>query len=103
MLRDISLWQLVSALLVGGRTLLVGQDVVVDVERFLDTLVRGRVTVTQLVPSYLEVVVSYLERHPRALPDLRWVSVTGEALKAGAGPALDSRSSRRSGCSTPTG
>ncbi|MCG0061797.1 amino acid adenylation domain-containing protein [Streptomyces tricolor] len=78
---DISLWQLVSALLVGGRTLLVGQDVVVDVERFLDTLVRGRVTVTQLVPSYLEVVVSYLERHPRALPDLRWVSVTGEALK----------------------
>ncbi|MET9446595.1 non-ribosomal peptide synthetase [Streptomyces cinerochromogenes] len=78
---DISLWQLVSALLVGGRTLLVGQDVVVDVERFVDTLVRGRVTVTQLVPSYLEVVVSYLERHPRALPDLRWVSVTGEALK----------------------
>ncbi|AYN37797.1 amino acid adenylation domain-containing protein [Streptomyces dangxiongensis] len=78
---DISLWQLVSALLVGGRTLLVGQDEIVDVERFLDTVVRGRVTVTQLVPSYLEVVVSYLERHPRALPDLRWVSVTGEALK----------------------
>ncbi|MES9519725.1 non-ribosomal peptide synthetase [Streptomyces capoamus] len=78
---DISLWQLVSALLVGGRTLLVGQDVVVDVERFVDTLVRGGVTVTQLVPSYLEVVVSYLEQHPRDLPDLRWVSVTGEALK----------------------
>ncbi|MFF9152888.1 amino acid adenylation domain-containing protein [Streptomyces sp. NPDC014846] len=78
---DISLWQLVSALLVGGRTLLVGQDVVVDVERFVDTLERGRVGVAQVVPSYLEVVVSYLERHPRALPDLRCVSVTGEALK----------------------
>ncbi|MEU3856507.1 amino acid adenylation domain-containing protein [Streptomyces sp. NPDC028722] len=78
---DISLWQLVAALLVGGRTLLVGQDEIVDVERFLDTVVRGRVTVTQVVPSYLEVVVSYLEQHPRALPDLRWVSVTGEALK----------------------
>ncbi|MEU6665328.1 amino acid adenylation domain-containing protein [Streptomyces sp. NPDC046727] len=78
---DISLWQLVSALLVGGRTLLVAQDVVVDVERFVDTLVRGRVTVAQVVPSYLEVVVSYLEQHPRELPDLRCVSVTGEALK----------------------
>ncbi|MFI9248081.1 amino acid adenylation domain-containing protein [Streptomyces sp. NPDC053086] len=78
---DISLWQLVSALLVGGRTLLVGQDVVVDVERFVDTLVRGRVAVAQVVPSYLEVVASYLEQHPRALPDLRCVSVTGEALK----------------------
>ncbi|MFE3636699.1 amino acid adenylation domain-containing protein [Streptomyces sp. NPDC059168] len=78
---DISLWQLVSALLVGGRTLLVPQDVVVDVERFVDTLAGGRVTVAQVVPSYLEVVVAYLERHPRSLPDLRRVSVTGEALK----------------------
>ncbi|MFC3572336.1 amino acid adenylation domain-containing protein [Streptomyces yaanensis] len=78
---DISLWQLLAALLVGGRTLLVEQDVIVDVERFLDTLVRGRVGVVQVVPSYLEVVVSYLEGHPRPLPDLRCVSVTGEALK----------------------
>ncbi|MFG2881153.1 amino acid adenylation domain-containing protein [Streptomyces sp. NPDC048297] len=78
---DISLWQLVSSLLVGGRTLLVGQDVIVDVERFVDTLVSGRVQVAQLVPSYLEVVVTYLEQHPRDLPDLRYVSVTGEALK----------------------
>ncbi|MFF8427774.1 amino acid adenylation domain-containing protein [Streptomyces sp. NPDC016566] len=78
---DISLWQLISSLLVGGRTLLVGQDVIVDVERFVDTLAGGRAGVAQVVPSYLEVVVSYLEQHPRALPDLRCVSVTGEALK----------------------
>ncbi|MGK5115615.1 MULTISPECIES: non-ribosomal peptide synthetase [unclassified Geodermatophilus] len=78
---DISLWQLVSALLVGGRTLLVPQDVVLDVERFVDTVVEGRVSVLQVVPSYLEVVLAYLEAHPRELPDLRCVSVTGEALK----------------------
>ncbi|MFF7385237.1 amino acid adenylation domain-containing protein [Streptomyces griseoluteus] len=78
---DISLWQLLSALLVGGRTLLVEQDVLLDVERFADTLVSHRVGVTQLVPSYLEVLVSYLEQHPRDFPDLRFVSVTGEALK----------------------
>ncbi len=34
-----------------------------------------------IVPSYLEVLVSYLEQHPRELPDLRYVSATGEALK----------------------
>ncbi|MFE4549699.1 amino acid adenylation domain-containing protein [Streptomyces sp. NPDC056785] len=78
---DISLWQLLAALLVGGRTLIVGQKVIVDVERFVDTLAEGRVGVAQLVPSYLEVVVSYLEQHPRELPDLTRVSVTGEALK----------------------
>ena len=54
---DISLWQLVSSLLVGGRTLLVAQDAIVDVERFVDTLVRGRAAVAQVVPSYMEVVV----------------------------------------------
>ncbi|NEA48036.1 amino acid adenylation domain-containing protein [Streptomyces sp. SID10815] len=78
---DISLWQLLAALLVGGRTLLVEQDAITDVERFVDTLERGRVGVAQLVPSYLEVVVSYLEQRPRELPDLACVSVTGEALK----------------------
>jgi amino acid adenylation domain-containing protein len=78
---DISLWQLVSALLVGGRTLLVEQDVVLDVQRFVDKIADGRVAVLQVVPSYLDVVLSYLEQRPRELPDLRCVSVTGEALK----------------------
>src|SRR5437016_40766 len=76
---DISLWQLVSALLVGGRTLLVEQEAILDAKRFVDKLVAGRVAVVQVVPSYLEVLLSYLEQHPRALPDLRYVSVTGQA------------------------
>jgi amino acid adenylation domain-containing protein len=78
---DISLWQLVSALLVGGRTLIVGQDRILDVERFVDTVEQGQVAVFQVVPSYLEAVVAYLERTPRPLPALRCVSATGEALK----------------------
>src|SRR5438094_611686 len=78
---DISLWQLVSALLVGGRTLVVEQETILDAERFVDKVVEGRVAVLQVVPSYLEAVLSYLEQHPRELPDLRFVSVTGEALK----------------------
>ncbi|MEV8433670.1 non-ribosomal peptide synthetase [Streptomyces chartreusis] len=78
---DISLWQLTAALLVGGRTLIVEQDAILDVPRFVDTITRGGVDVLQVVPSYLDAVVSYLERRPRALPDLRCVSVTGEALR----------------------
>src|SRR6476659_6054103 len=78
---DISMWQLVSALLAGGRTLIVEQDAILDVARFVDTIADGRVNVLQVVPSYLEVVLSYLDQNPRELPDLRYVSVTGEALK----------------------
>src|SRR5262249_38669367 len=69
---DISLWQLVSALLAGGRTLIVEQETILDTRRFIDKIVDGRVNVLQVVPSYLEVLVSYLEQHPRGLPDLRF-------------------------------
>jgi amino acid adenylation domain-containing protein len=78
---DISLWQLLSAVLVGGRTLVVEQEVILDARRFIDKIVDGRVNVVQVVPSYLEVLLSYLEEHSRELPDLRFVSVTGEPLK----------------------
>ena len=78
---DISLWQLVSGLLVGATTLLIEQEVILDVERFVDAITEGRVAVLQLVPSYLEVVLTFLEQQPRELPDLQCVSVTGEALK----------------------
>jgi amino acid adenylation domain-containing protein len=78
---DISLWQLVSALLVGGRTLLVEQEAILDAQRFIGSIVDGSVAVVQVVPSYLEVLLSYLAQQPRELPDLRCVSVTGEALK----------------------
>ena len=79
---DISLWQLISALLTGGQTALIEQDVILDARRFADKISVGQVTTLQVVPSYLEAVLSYLERDPRELPHLRYVSVTGEALKA---------------------
>jgi acyl-coenzyme A synthetase/AMP-(fatty) acid ligase len=78
---DISLWQLVSALLVGGRTVLVPQDVIMDVARFTETVAAAEVTVLQIVPSYLDAVLAHLEAQPRELPRLRFVSVTGEAVK----------------------
>src|SRR5438552_2351513 len=78
---DISLWQLISALLVGGRTLIVEQETILDAQRFLDTIARGQVNVVQVVPSYLEVLVTNLAQHPRELGALRYVVATGEALK----------------------
>ena len=78
---DISLWQLMSALLVGGRTLIVDQETILDARRFIDRIIEGGVNVLQVVPSYLEVLVSFLAQHPHELKHLRFVSATGEALK----------------------
>ncbi|MFE6978165.1 non-ribosomal peptide synthetase [Streptomyces sp. NPDC057682] len=79
---DISLWQLVAALVTGGTTHLVPQEAILDVGRCVETLRAGRVEVAQLVPSYLEVLLTFLGEDGRtALPALRAVSATGEALK----------------------
>ncbi|WP_018535629.1 non-ribosomal peptide synthetase [Streptomyces sp. HmicA12] len=79
---DISLWQLVAALVVGGRTCVIGQETILDVPRFVEAVERDRVNVLQVVPSYLEAVLAELGQRPRELPFLRCVSVTGEAVKA---------------------
>jgi amino acid adenylation domain-containing protein len=78
---DISLWQFAAPLLVGGTVRIVDTDALLDMARFLDELVGRRVTVAQIVPSYLEVMLTYLEQHERDLGALRTVCVTGEALK----------------------
>ncbi|MFI6849127.1 non-ribosomal peptide synthetase [Kitasatospora sp. NBC_00085] len=78
---DISLWQLLCALLVGGRTEIIGQDTITDVRRFVETVTRAGVQVAQLVPSYLDLVLETLQGDSLGLPSLRCLAVTGEALK----------------------
>lgn len=78
---DISLWQLIAPLLVGGTTEIIDSQVQLDIDPFLDRLAAGGIQVVQLVPAYLDVLLSQLEARPRPLGDLRRVSVTGEALK----------------------
>jgi amino acid adenylation domain-containing protein len=78
---DISLWQLISGLLVGARTVIIPQDVILDVARFVQIVDESKVTVLQIVPSYLDAVLAHLESAPRRLDALRTVSVTGEAVK----------------------
>ncbi|TQF02714.1 amino acid adenylation domain-containing protein [Kitasatospora acidiphila] len=78
---DISLWQFAAPLMTGGTVRIVDTEVQLDVDGFLDDLVDAKVTVAQIVPSYLEVLLTRLEQQHRDLGVLRIVSVTGEALK----------------------
>ncbi|HEX6969585.1 MAG TPA: amino acid adenylation domain-containing protein [Micromonosporaceae bacterium] len=78
---DISLWQLAAPLLVGGSTRIIDTDDQLDVRRFIDQLAAGGIHIIQVVPAYLDVMLTHLERHPSPLGELRSVSVTGEALK----------------------
>ncbi|MGY0231941.1 non-ribosomal peptide synthetase [Longispora urticae] len=78
---DISLWQLIAPLMLGGSTLIATRDEILDVRGFLATVAASGATVVQVVPSYLDVLLRIAEDSPDVdLGGVRFVSATGEAL-----------------------
>ncbi|MFI2238203.1 non-ribosomal peptide synthase/polyketide synthase [Streptomyces chrestomyceticus] len=82
---DFSVWELWGALLHGGRLVVVPQDVSRSPERFLDLLVRHRVTVLNQTPSAFYPLIRADHDHPElsARLALRTVVFGGEALDPG--------------------
>ncbi len=76
---DISVWQFLSALLVGGRVLIVGAHDTHDPESLLSVLDDRGVTVFETVPSMLEAMIAEGRALSVRLGSLRWAVVTGEA------------------------
>lgn len=80
---DISVWQCLAALLVGGRVHIFSDDVVLDLARLLDQVERRGITILETVPSLLHAMLDEIGRRGQARPDLsalRWMIQTGEAL-----------------------
>ncbi|ULA61389.1 MAG: putative Phenylalanine racemase (ATP-hydrolyzing), partial [Nitrospira sp.] len=75
---DISVWQHLAALICGGRTLIVLDDVARDPSRLVECLDRMGVTVAETVPVLLKGMLD--SGQAPALRRLRWLLPTGEAL-----------------------
>lgn len=82
---DISVWQFLAPLVVGGSTVIADYDVVVDPVLLLATMRQHAVNLAEPVPVVLRALldlVSTLPAEQRALPALRCMMCTGEALPA---------------------
>jgi amino acid adenylation domain-containing protein len=80
---DISVWQFLSALLVGGRVEVFGDEVAHSPARLSEACARARVSVLELVPSLLRGALEVVAADGALrgnLSALRWLLVTGEAL-----------------------
>jgi len=80
---DISVWQMLAALLVGGRVQILPDEVAHDPYRLLHEIEQRGVTIVETVPSLLQVLleeVELAEENRPALLTLRWLMPTGEAL-----------------------
>jgi amino acid adenylation domain-containing protein len=77
---DISLWQALAPLVAGGSTVIIDPELMLDITGLFQLLTAENVGVLQVVPSYLDVIVTRLEQGGRAPDTLRMLGVTGEAV-----------------------
>jgi amino acid adenylation domain-containing protein len=79
---DISVWQFLAALMVGGRVCIVEDDTAHSPLPLLDVVEREAVTILEAVPSLVGAALDELEEVAArpALAALRWLLVTGEAV-----------------------
>ncbi|QES55688.1 hypothetical protein DEJ51_17165 [Streptomyces venezuelae] len=78
---DISVWQTLIALTVGGRTAVASPRNISEPAELVAWVRRHGVTVLEIVPSFLAVLTAQLDDELRAgLSSLRYLVATGEAL-----------------------
>ncbi|MGD2090547.1 MAG: AMP-binding protein, partial [Candidatus Aminicenantes bacterium] len=78
---DISVWQFLSALLVGAHPLIMDKEIILDPLRFLGRLQKEKVTILETVPSLLTVFLQVVkDEKDKDLKHLRWMILTGEVL-----------------------
>lgn len=79
---DISVWQMLAPLLVGGRVVVFPDEVMLFPRRTFNALERTEATVAEVVPSLATVLAQEAGRNTdrTPLPALRWLISTGEEL-----------------------
>ncbi|MEM7348276.1 MAG: amino acid adenylation domain-containing protein, partial [Chloroflexota bacterium] len=75
---DISVWQFLVALVVGGRTHVFNDEISRDPTRLLEEVADHQVTILEVVPSLMRMMVETTKQPD--LSKLRWLIPTGEAL-----------------------
>jgi amino acid adenylation domain-containing protein/non-ribosomal peptide synthase protein (TIGR01720 family) len=77
---DISVWQLLTALLCGARTEIVPEETTHDPSALFEYAAQRGVTVLELVPTLLNAALATERLPPPSRLALRWLLPTGEAL-----------------------
>ncbi|PZD92996.1 hypothetical protein DNH61_25410 [Paenibacillus sambharensis] len=78
---DVSVWQFFAALLVGGTTAIYPNTLIMEPEQLVSRLQEDKVSILEVVPSYLAVLMDVMEAGGHRLEDLRYLMITGETVK----------------------
>jgi amino acid adenylation domain-containing protein len=80
---DISVWQFLAILLVGGKVTILTDDVTRNPIRLLEEIEHANASIFEIVPSLLRAILEHIGTLGDSIPNLgalRWLILTGEAL-----------------------
>jgi amino acid adenylation domain-containing protein/non-ribosomal peptide synthase protein (TIGR01720 family) len=80
---DISVWQFLAPLLIGGKTVIIDKEIVCQPEQLFKVIQQANITLVEFVPVVLRSLIDYLSNlseEARLLPSLQWMMVTGESV-----------------------
>jgi len=77
---DISVWQICAPLITGGTVVLVAETDVLDIHSLIAIASERGVTILEVVPSYLELLISAMEHSGARISSLQYLIATGETL-----------------------
>ena len=77
---DISIWQIIAPLYVGGKIVIFTDDMIFHLKKFVQVLVEERITVLEVVPTYLNLLIKECKKS-ELLSDLQYIISTGQELK----------------------
>lgn len=77
---DISVWQFLTTLITGGKTIIYSNELIMTPDKFVEQIISDGVTILEVVPSYLSLLLDYLEEKEVQLPALQYIMPTGEIL-----------------------
>ncbi|WP_028595934.1 non-ribosomal peptide synthetase [Paenibacillus assamensis] len=78
---DISIWQFFTALTVGGTTIIYQKNDILAPNKFISNIINDKVTILEVVPSYLSVLLELMEIQSLKLEQLNYLVITGEVVK----------------------
>lgn len=80
---DISIWQFFSALMVGGKVVIFDDSEISNIEYFLNRMIEMQISILEVVPAYLLVMLESMNNAAVKLPALQYLLVTGDVVSVG--------------------
>ncbi len=77
---DISVWQLLTALLKGGATYIYSNDLIFNPMEMSKEVIKNKITILEVVPTFLSMLIETMDKDI-VLKDLEYCLVTGEEVK----------------------